>query len=277
MNEASIGIFDSGFGGLTVMKAIKSLLPKENIIYFGDTINVPYGDKSKETILQYCSENIRFLESLGIKLLIIACHTVSTTMYRDLQTLSTIPILGMVDSSICLLQKHTTSKNRQKIAVLGTKRTIDSGIYQSAILSAIPGISVTALPCPLFVPLVEDGYADHPIAKTIIQECLSPIKPVDMALLACTHYPLLQKHIQNTLGPSSTLLDPAVACAEEAQSLLRKNSLLNTCESLPKYLFYVSGPAEKFSLMGEKFLKHPIHPIFSTQTTTDYTNKRVIC
>ncbi len=277
MKESSIGIFDSGFGGLTVMKAVKSLLPKENIIYFGDTMNVPYGNKNQETILKYCLENIRFLENLGIKLLIIACHTVSTTMYQDLQKLSAIPILGMVDPSISLLQKKAKYKTMPKIAILGTKRTIDSGIYQSAILSAIPKASLIALPCPLFVPLVEDGYADHPIAKTIIQECLSPIKPVDMALLACTHYPLLQKYIQNTLGSSSTLLDPAIACAEEAQSILNKNNLLNDCESPPKYLFYVSGPLEKFSLMGEKFLKHPIHPIFSTKTAADYSNKRIIC
>ncbi len=266
MKNASIGIFDSGLGGLTVMRAIKDLLPDENIVYFGDTLHLPYGNKSEQTILRYSLENVQFLQNLGIKLLIIACHTVSTTAYQTIKKASSIPILEMVEPSIDLLKRYCQEKkNSPQITILGTKRTIDSNVYQTRLLSNIPFANIKAISCPLFVPLVEEGYIQHPIAKTIIQEQLKEMNGVDFALLACTHYPLLQSQIQETLGPSTILIDPAIACAQAAFDFLKKEDLLNPSGKKGEYAFYVSDHPEKFRLMGEEFLNCPVEPIFSTK------------
>ena len=264
MKTASIGIFDSGFGGLTVMNAVKTLLPNENIIYFGDTANLPYGNKSPEAILKYSIENTQFLSALGIKLLIIACHTACTAAYEELRKLSSIPIIGMLEPSIDLLKIHSKT---QKFALLGTRQTVTSGVYQERISSAIPNSSLTALSCPLFVPLVEEGYADHPIAEAVAKEYLEPLKRqnIDAVLLGCTHYPLLERIIQKELGPSTILINPGTGCAENAKKLLIEKKLLNDRKTPPRYEFYVSDDPKKFMELGTKFLKHPITHVFSTK------------
>ncbi len=264
MKRGKIGIFDSGFGGLTVMKAVKDLLPEEDIVYFGDTVNLPYGNKSAETVLRHSLENSKFLESLGIKLLIVACHSVCTTAYEALVKELRIPIIGMIEPSIDLLKKLT---ELDEIVLLGTKRTISSGVYQQMIQTAIPSCQINAFSCPLFVPLVEEGYANHPIAEVTVQEYLKPLlgKKVNAALLGCTHYPLLQHFIQKTLGPSTTLIDPSLACAEQAKNLLKKLNLLADKKEKPSYEFYVSDDPEKFRSIGGLFLNHPIDNVFCTQ------------
>lgn len=264
MTQASIGIFDSGFGGLTVMNAVKNLLPHENIIYFGDTANLPYGNKSEEAISEYCLKNTDFLLSLGIKLLIIACHTVCTSSYKQIAKITSVPVVGMIEPSLSLIKERVKTG---KIALLGTNRTIDSQVYQNLIKESLPHSEVTSIPCPLFVPIVEEGYAEHPIAKFIVQEYLKPLQKesIQAILLACTHYPLLKKWIQKEMGPSTMLIDPSMECAIQTQKILADKDLLNTSIAPPSYVFYVSDDPEKFRSLGKRFFPHPMEQVISTQ------------
>ena len=264
MTKASIGIFDSGFGGLTVMNAVKNLLPYENIIYFGDTANLPYGNKSAEAISGYCIKNTEFLLSLGIKLLIIACHTACASTFEQLEKICPIPVIGVISPSITLIKEHAKTG---KIALLGTRRTIHSQVYQNLIASSLPHSEVTSIACPLFVPIVEEGYADHPIAESLVREYLKPLqnKQIEALLLACTHYPLLQKFIQKEIPSSTILIDPSIECARQAQKILLLRNLLNRTLEEPTYTFYVSDDPEKFRLFGKNFFPHPMKQVISTQ------------
>lgn len=264
MKTASIGIFDSGFGGLTVMNAVKNLLPHENIIYFGDTANLPYGNKSAEAISGYCVKNTEFLLSLGIKLLIIACHTACASSYTQIEKISPIPVIGVISPSLDLIKEHAKTG---KVALLGTRRTIQSGVYQKLIAASLPHSEVTSIACPLFVPIVEEGYANHPIAESVVQEYLKPLqeKTIEALLLGCTHYPLLQKFIQKGMHPSTILIDPSIECAKQTQKILHSKNLLNENTNEPNYTFYVSDDTEKFQLFGRNFFPHPMKKIISTQ------------
>jgi glutamate racemase len=261
----SIGIFDSGFGGLTVMRAIRTLLPHENIIYFGDTARVPYGTKSGETILRYSIENASLLIELGIKVLVVACHTACCYSLENLQNMFSIPVLGMIAPSV---EKIIRTSSQGKIGILGTRATISSGTYQNHIAQKLPGAHIIAIPCPLFVPLVEEGFLDHPLTQMTIQEYLRPLKEknVDTLLLGSTHFPLLAPYIQHELGPDVTLVDPGLTCAEALKDLLDEKNLLNLDTSLPHYQFIVSDDPEKFRLHGKSFLNYPIEHIYQKNT-----------
>ncbi len=263
MTKASIGIFDSGFGGLTVMNAVKNLLPYENIIYFGDTVNLPYGNKSAEAISGYCLKHTEFLLSQGIKLLIIACHTACASSYEQIEKISPIPVIGVVEPSLSLIKKHAKTG---KIALLGTRRTIHSQVYQNLIAASFPHSEVISIACPLFVPIVEEGYADHPLAESLVQEYLKPLQKqsIEALLLACTHYPLLQKFIQKEMDPSTILIDPSTECAKQAQAILQEKNLLNKNLISPNYTFYVSDDPEKFRFFGKNFFPHPMEQVIST-------------
>jgi glutamate racemase len=261
IKEASIGIFDSGFGGLTVMHAIKKVLPHENIIYFGDTAHLPYGGKSSETILRYSIENSTFLIEQGIKLLVIACHTACTCApLEKIQKTFNIPVVGVTSPSVEQILQVTKSG---RIAILGTRGTISSGVYQQKIIDRIPHADISAISCPLFVPLVEEGYVEHPLAEMAVQEYLRPLrhKEIDTVLLGCTHYPLLQTAIQKELGEHVTLVDPAFSCAENISEVLAQKEWLNSQKELPHYAFYVSDDPEKFRLLGKTFLSYPIEHV----------------
>lgn len=260
MKKNSIGIFDSGFGGLTAMKQIRALLPNENILYFGDTARLPYGNKSAETIRGYCQENITFLLSQKIKVLVIACHTACTTALEHLKEICSIPMIGITENGIREVAKVTKTK---QIAVVGTHRTITSGVYQQRIQETLPSAKVYGIACPLFVPLVEEGYIDHPITSLIIKEYLSVLKnnPIDTVLLGCTHYPLLEPLLQKELGPSITLIDPALSCAEQTRTFLNEMDWLNPQIDPPLYTFFVSDDPEKFQRLGQAFLNYPIEKV----------------
>lgn len=255
-----IGIFDSGFGGLTVMRAIRNLLPHENLIYFGDTGRLPYGTKSGSTILRYSIENATFLMSLGIKALVIACHTACCFSLSELQSRFPIPILGVIAPAIETASKTPSLK---RIAILGTRSTISSGTYQSHLQNLLPETHISAIPCPLLVHLVEEGYIDHPITSLTLKEYLRPLKDhaVDALILGCTHFPLLLRQIQEELGPTTSLIDPAESCAASLRTLLTDNHLLNPSTDRPHDLFYVSDDPEKFRLLGRLFLGHPIEDV----------------
>ncbi len=258
----SIGIFDSGFGGLTVMRAIKNALPHENLIYFGDTAHLPYGEKSAEAIIRYTVESSRFLIAQGIKVLVIACHTASTAALDLLQKTFDIPIVGVIAPSVEAVVRTT---KQGQIAILGTRATIASGVYQTQIQNRLPDAQIMPIPCPLFVPIVEEGYSEHPLTRLLVQEYLRPlrIKPIDTLLLACTHYPLLTPHIQNILGEEVALVDPAISCAEQIAALLAEQHLENPERDLPHYQFYVSDDPEKFRMLGKTFLNYPIEHVSS--------------
>ncbi len=261
-NDASIGIFDSGFGGLTVMRAIRQVLPHENIIYFGDTARVPYGSKSPETIFRYTLENSAFLVDQGIKVLVIACHTACSIAFNEIKKMSKVPIIGVLLPAVEEVVKQT---KKGSVAILGTRATISSGVYQEEISKRLPQAEIMSISCPLLVPLVEEGYIEHPVSELIIQEYLRPLrhKPIDTLLLACTHYPLLFTTIQKILGEEVTLIDPAASCADYVKDLLTKKNLLNPQNDTPNYQFYVSDDPEKFRLLGKTFLNYPIEYIIS--------------
>jgi glutamate racemase len=266
VNSESIGIFDSGLGGLTVMNAITALLPNENIIYFGDTDNLPYGNKSEETILRHCQENILFLKNLGVKLIVIACHTASITSYKLLEDDPTI--INMVEPSLSLLKQ---SPKIGHTILLGTKKTIDSGVYQKLILDQAPKRTLTSISCPLFVPLVEEGYSEHSIAKVVTKNYLSPLKnkTADSLLLGCTHYPLLQKTIKKALSFPINLIDPSNECANLVKSTLEEKKLLNKENKPPLYQFFVSNNPERFLSRAKELLNYPIDHVFLTNSTLE--------
>ena len=268
MKTASIGVFDSGFGGLTVMNAITTLLPYENIAYFADTANLPYGNKTAEQIIEYSHESICFLQELPIKLLVIACHTSCVTALTSLQKHFSFPIISIADSGIKELSSLPTNKH---LALLATERTVTSGVYQQKILKTFPQAEISALACPFFVPLVEEGYTNHPfLTPLIVQKTLKPLlqkKPsIDAILLACTHYPLLKGAIQKELDPCTKLIDPSMRCAQEVDKLLNLNNLKNNQQATPQYQFYVSGDPERFQALGKNFFSHPMKQVFSTSS-----------
>lgn len=258
---ASIGIFDSGSGGLTVMRAIREKMPYENIIYFGDTEHLPYGSKSAETILRYTLKNASFLTKQGIKILVIACNTACSAALDQVRNACAIPVIGISEQGVEEVARLLPTK---KIGILATRATINSGMYQEQILSRSPKTQLFAISCPLFVPLVEEGYVDHPICSLVVREYLQPLKSkgIEGALLGCTHYPLLQPSIQQELGPDVVLINPATACAERTQQLLSEKNLLNSSLTPPQYQFFVSDDPEKFRLHGKVFLNYPINHVW---------------
>lgn len=257
MNNNGIGVFDSGFGGLTVMRALIDLLPHEDIIYFGDTARLPYGNKSPETVLRYSQEIAAYLLEQKIKVLVIACNTASACALEALQASFPIPVIGVIEPAIDAAVRVT--KN-QKIAILGTRTTISSGVYQKQLSARLPEVELYPLACPLFVPIVEEGYIDHPLGEMVTKEYLSKLllHHIDTIVLACTHYPLLETLIRSQIDEEIILVDSAVACAEQVRSLLTTEGLLNSQRSSPSYQFYVSDDPEKFCNLGKIFLNHPI-------------------
>jgi glutamate racemase len=238
MDNRSIGIFDSGVGGLTVVKEISKRSPYENIIYFGDTARVPYGTKSRETILKYSIENALFLIEKNIKLLVVACNTASAYAVPYLQKTFQVPVLGVIEPGI---EAALAATKKGSIAVLGTKATIESGAYQDGIKVRNSDIEVIAKACPLFVPLVEEGMIDHPIVEMVVEEYLNGIE-ADTILLACTHYPLLKNVIEKVTG--KVVVDSACSCAEFTEKILDKTS-----NQLPgEHSFFVSDNPAKFQL-----------------------------
>lgn len=259
-NPEPIGMFDSGIGGLTVMRQLMTTLPNESVIYFGDTARLPYGDKSSETIIRYALENAIFLLEKNVKLLIVACNTASAYAIEQLQHNFTIPILGVIEPGA---EKASQITRNGRIAVLGTKATIRSQAYQRAITQRLPEAMVLPIACPLFVPLVEEQFFQHQAARMIVKEYLQPLKnhSVDTLLLGCTHYPLLKDLIQDEVGNGVAIIDSATTCAEKVNSILASLELKNESLDLPSYKYFVSDDPEKFKQSGEAFLGTSIETI----------------
>lgn len=235
------------------MKEVVKHLPYENIVYFGDTARLPYGNKSPQAILRYTLENVSFLLDQKIKILIVACFTASSHALETLEQKLSIPVIGVIQSGFETLMNATRSK---KVAILGTASTIKSGILQSLITKQDPSAIVYPIACPLLAPLIEEGLIDHPATRMIVEHYLSPLKEkdIDATLLACTHYPLIRQAIQEVLGPSVQLIEPAECCALKAKEWLESKGMLNRIQSKPVYEFFASDDPEKFRCLAHQFL-----------------------
>lgn len=255
--ENPIGVFDSGIGGLTVFKELMQILPNENIIYFGDTARVPYGTKSEQTIKEYSIQNTKFLLSKNVKAIVIACNTSSAVALSEIQSLTQIPVIGVIKPGSEAAAKITKNK---KVAVIGTTATILSKAYEKEIKLIDPTIEVYGKDCPLFVPIVEEGWSNHKIAELAAEEYLAELRKqsIDTMVLGCTHYPLLRNTIQKVIGENVTLVDSGIETAKVVKEILKRENLLNKSSMKPNYTFFVSDLPQKFKQIGEMFLGREI-------------------
>lgn len=251
--RSPIGVFDSGVGGLTVVRALMERLPFESIHYFGDTARVPYGIKSVQTIAHYTTQITEFLLEKQVKLLIIACNTMAAVSAQVVRDLSPTPVLDVIEAGALAALAATRSK---RIGVIGTPTTINSNAYAQAIHAIEPHARLTSQACALFVPLVEEGWLEHPVTRMTAQEYLRPVmaEKVDTLVLGCTHYPLLKPLLQDVVGPEVSLVDSANAMAERAAALLTDMSLHNPGRGAPDYRFWVTDVPLRFQTIGERFL-----------------------
>jgi glutamate racemase len=250
--EDFVAIFDSGVGGLTVFKEVMQKLPHENLLYFGDMARVPYGGRTPKTILRYAMECISFLMKRRLKCLIVACHTVSAHALEELKEKFDLPIIGVVEP---MVQELETKKEIDRLLILGTRATIASNIYPRLILEKNPELKIFSLATPLFVPLVEEGMADHPATELIIKEYLRPLEKEKMGhvLLGCTHYPLMKEALAKVLGKEVKFLDAAPLVATKTYQLLASLNLLSK-KKQPSYSFLVTDHREKFCSLASRFL-----------------------
>ena len=255
MDSRPIGVFDSGLGGLTTVRELCRLLPGEDIVYFGDTGRVPYGSRSKETIIRYARQDVAFLRTFDLKLIVIACGTVSTTALDILANENPIPVLGVV-APAAAAAAQTTQNGR--IGLIGTQASIRSGAYEALIRKADPEAQVTAQPCPLFVPLVENGRfrPGDIVIETVAGEYLAPLKEagVDTLVLGCTHYPLLQDVIAAQMGPQVRLVNAGAEGARAAAARLAAADALSGRTEGGSCRYFVSDRQEDFSRLASIFL-----------------------
>ena len=253
MSWRAIGIFDSGVGGLTVLRELTRVLPQEDTIYFGDTARVPYGTKSPDTVIRYAQEIAAFLTTRDIKLLVVACNTASAVALPTLRRQLSIPVVGVIEPGARRAVQVTKSG---VVGVIGTAGTIRSSAYTRAIKRLNPNISVLAKPCPLFVPLAEEGWTDNEIARLTAHQYLDEVREagVDSLVLGCTHYPLLKKIIAEAMGPRVTLVDSAEETARTVAEILREKKLLRPVAEQGNHHYYVTDVPAGFIRVGNRFL-----------------------
>jgi glutamate racemase len=259
-SEQPIGIFDSGIGGLTVANAIRHALPNENLIYFGDTAHMPYGDKSAEAIKYYSLKIGMFLKEQGCKAIVIACNTASSLGYQDLKDFigNDVPILNVIDPVVAFCAKN---RQYQKIGVIATKATIKSDVYAKKIHQNSPDLNVQSLATPLLAPMIEEGFFENNISKTIINSYLSSpkLKKIDALILACTHYPLIKDEISAYFNHKVDILNTAVIVAEDVKMKLHELGLSNVSDNSPKYQFFVSDKTSAFETSTKLFFGDKIN------------------
>ncbi len=258
--ERPIGVFDSGVGGLTVVKQLSKILPNEQLIYFGDTARIPYGTKSKRLIQQFALEDALFLLQFNIKFLVVACNTASSSALEILNERMTIPVEGVVEPGAQAAVQNTRSK---RIGIIGTSATIKSSSYSKAILNLMPEAQVFGQPCPLLVPLVEEGWLDDEVTEMTLKKYLAPLmeKQVDTIILGCTHYPLLEPAIRKIVGPQVALIDSGKETARVVKEKLAALSLVNAGPKAAEDLYFVSDSARQFSEVGSRFLGKPLENV----------------
>lgn len=256
MNDAPLGFFDSGVGGLTVVRAVRELLPREDIIYLGDTARVPYGSKSPATIRKFAEEDVRFLLSHRVKAIVVACNTATAHALPSLRQNFDIPIIGVIEAGVeaALADPHAT-----RVGVIGTRGTIRSHAYQHALAQRRTGLIIEAKSAPLLVPLVEENWLDHPATDAALKTYLSPMveRGIDTLLLACTHYPLLIPKLRAFLPDDIRLIDSASTCANHLKAELEQRNMLKSTTSEGELTLYLSDLSEEFDALCERFLNHP--------------------
>ena len=260
MSNRPIGVFDSGLGGLTVLKEINKILPNENIVYFGDTARVPYGSRSKDTVIQYTFQAINFLISKNVKAIVIACNTATARALKLAQEKYDIPIIGVIEAG-ARTAAYTTKNNM--VGVIGTQGTINSKAYNVEISKLNKDIRIIDKACPLFVPIVEEGWSNTDVAyltaKRYLQELID--QGIDSLVLGCTHYPLLRKTIGEVVGDNIILVNPAKETAKDLEKVLQLKNLLKVEDTKSNYQYYVSDIPGKFTLLASEFLNIEIDNI----------------
>jgi glutamate racemase len=251
-----IGVFDSGVGGLTVVKELVDQMPHEDIIYFGDTARVPYGIKSKETVIKFSIENILYLLSHDVKLICVACNTVSSLALPVIKHHFKVPIVGVITPAV---REAVYASQNKRIGVIGTHGTVKSRAYEIEIKQLDPTMKVFTQACPLFVPFVEEGWTDGKVVTEVARTYLKPLKDnhVDTLILGCTHYPVLKDVIREVMGPKVTLIDSAKQVAIEVKKILASESLMGRPRA-GKHQFYVSDNPEWFTNLAGRFLGRKI-------------------
>jgi glutamate racemase len=247
----AIGVFDSGIGGLTVLKELVATLPAEDFIYLGDTARLPYGTKSNEVIIRYSRENTEFLLAKGIKLLVIACNTASAVALGEIGRDTIVPVIGVIEPGA---RAAIAASRNGKIGVIGTEATIASGAYTRAIQQLRPGVEIYTRACPLLVPLVEEGWTDNEIAERTVAYYLESLKAsgIDTLLLGCTHYPLLRDLFRRVLGPGVRIVDSATATAAAVNERLNELRLIRP-RGMGSQSFFVTETPERFVRVGRRF------------------------
>jgi len=260
LHRKSIGVFDSGIGGLTVARALFELLPNENIIYLGDTARLPYGTKSKETVILYSIECLKFLLSKNVKMIVVACNTASSVAVPFLQKITKLPIEGVIVPG----SKSAAEKTKNsRIGVIGTLGTIRSNAYKKAIKKIKSEANIYSQPCSLFVQLAEDGWTDNKIAELTAQEYLKDLIKcnIDTLILGCTHYPILKNTIRKVIGKDVLLIDSGEETAKEVKKILTDKNLLNTQKKKGIHRFFVTDFPNNFKQISERFLGRNIRDV----------------
>jgi glutamate racemase len=255
-----VGVFDSGIGGLTVAHEIMRQLPTESIVYFGDTARVPYGPKSPDTVCRYSREIGAFLRDQDVKAIVIACNTATAHALPILREELPIPVIGVVEPGA---RAAVQASGGGHIGVIGTTGTVRSGAYERAIRALEPDAVITVRACPLFVPLVEEGWIDHPVTRQIAQEYLEPLvrQKIAALVLGCTHYPLLKSLLCRILGPGVALIDSAAETAAEIGRVLRERNLEAPTDLAPSHRFVASDDPLQFLQLGQRFLGNAIEGV----------------
>lgn len=257
---APIGVFDSGVGGLTVVREIMRQIPNERIVYFGDTARVPYGSKSQETIIRFSRQIIRFLKTKGVKAIVVACNTASALALETIRPELDIPIIGVLKPGAKVAAEAT---HNGKIGVIATESTIASQLYTKVIHFHNPQAQVLGKPCPLFVPLVEEGWLKDPVTVEVANRYLEPLleSGIDTLIMGCTHYPLLRSTLRQIMGEKVNLINPAYETARELKLLLEEHGIDNDGQQMPEgamHQFYVSDAANKFKSFANSILPYGV-------------------
>ncbi len=257
--DLPLGVFDSGLGGLTVLRAIQEALPSENTIYLGDTARVPYGIRSPEVVRRYCFESLEFFQKQGIKLLVLACNTATSVALEEVRKRAGFPVIGVIEPG-ARAAVHTG----KRIGVIGTDATVSSGAYQRAILSLSPESEVLTRACPLFVPLAEEGWVDDDIAEQAARRYLGGMEGLQALVLGCTHYPLLKGAIGRVMK-GVPLIDSAVETALEVGETLEREGLARLAEEPPVHRYFVTDKPQRFGELVRRFLGRSVEQIIKVE------------
>lgn len=253
-HNAPLGVFDSGVGGLTVVRALMDVLPNESIVYLGDTARLPYGSKSPETIRKFSIEDAQFLVTKGVKAVVVACNTATAHAMPVLQGMFRLPVVGVLEPGV---EATLAEPGCQRVGIIGTAGTIKSCAYQHALAMRRPDLQIEARATPLLVPLIEEDWLEHPSTKLILREYLKPLLAhgMDTLVLGCTHYPLLKPLLARILNNRVRLVDSALVCAEHVRKMLSERSLLRAARGKPRLEISLTDLSEQFESLARRFLR----------------------